>query len=402
MCLYKKISYSTKIYFSFIVLTFPFFTCSQESQAPMFNISGMVKLDVIYDIGVPSGDRIDYTTITTEDSNGQGQMRIHARESRFKVSTSRDVLGKTYRTFLEGDFYGGGTSSPTGSETISNSSSFRLRHAYMSYGEWIIGQTWSNYVDVKSFPETLDFSNDTGQSFIRQGQIRYSHNMEHLIFSYSIENPETDVDFTETDLDSTDAKSDPSIDPIFDFTAKAKYQSAWGHLSLQSVLRKHKVQMDSNSLSKIGYGLGVSGKISITPQDLIKFHYSQGIGIGRYIQEAAGAAGILTKSLSVTDSEFDLMLLKATGGYLSYQHAFNKSLRVNMSSGFMDIDYPPIKLKPSISSFTKKLTSYHANIIWSAMSNMDIGIELSNANANIVSGERGNIKRLQLSTKVRF
>jgi hypothetical protein len=272
----------------------------------------------------------------------------------------------------------------------------------MSYGQWLAGQTWSNYVDVKSFPETLDFSNDTGQSFIRQGQIRYSHSTEHLIFSYSIENPETDVDFTETGLDSTDAKSDPSIDPIFDFTAKAKYQSAWGHLSLQNVLRKHKVQTDSNSLSEIGYGLGVSGKIRITPQDLIKFHYSQGIGIGRYIQEAAGAAGILTKSPSVTDSEFDLVLLKAKGGYFSYQHAFNKTLRINISSGFMNIDYPSINIQPLTSSYIKTLTSFHANVIWSVMPNIDIGVEHSVVEQKKTYGERGNIKRLQLSTKVHF
>ncbi|WP_299265746.1 DcaP family trimeric outer membrane transporter [uncultured Psychrosphaera sp.] len=366
----------------------------------MFNISGMIKLDVIYDAGVTSGDRIDYTNITTD--NPKGQVRIHARESRLNISTSQDILGKRYTTILEGDFYAGGSNSPVNSENISNASSFRLRHAYMSYGQWLAGQTWSNYVDVKSFPETLDFSNDTGQSFIRQGQIRYSHSTEHLIFSYSIENPETDVDFTETGLDSTDAKSDPSIDPIFDFTAKAKYQSAWGHLSLQNVLRKHKVQTDSNSLSEIGYGLGVSGKTQLTPQDLIKFHYSQGIGIGRYIQEAAGAAGILTQSLSATHSEFDLMLLEAKGGYLSYQHTFNETLRVNMSSGFMDIDYPSMDTQNAFNSNTKTLTSFHSNIIWSVTPHMEAGIEYSQVNLIKVSGAQGNIKRFQLSTKIRF
>ncbi len=400
MCIFNKLCCAITIYFSFTLLAFPFFTYSQESQVPMFNISGMIKLDVIYDAGVTSGDRIDYTNITTD--NPKGQVRIHARESRLNISTSQDILGKRYTTILEGDFYAGGSNSPVNSENISNASSFRLRHAYMSYGQWLAGQTWSNYVDVKSFPETLDFSNDTGQSFIRQGQIRYSHSTEHLIFSYSIENPETDVDFTETGLDSTDAKSDPSIDPIFDFTAKAKYQSAWGHLSLQNVLRKHKVQTDSNSLSEIGYGLGVSGKIRITPQDLIKFHYSQGIGIGRYIQEAAGAAGILTKSPSVTDSEFDLVLLKAKGGYFSYQHAFNKTLRINISSGFMNIDYPSINIQPLTSSYIKTLTSFHANVIWSVMPNIDIVVEHSVVEQKKTYGERGNIKRLQLSTKVHF
>ncbi len=112
-------------------------------------------------------------------------------------------------------------------------------------------------MDVKSFPETLDFSNETGQAFIRQRQVRYQHKLDDFIFSYSLENPETDVYILE---DMFKADTDfQTIDPTFDVTAKAKCQSSWGHLSFQVVARKLKVHIDSESISETGYGLGTSG-----------------------------------------------------------------------------------------------------------------------------------------------
>jgi hypothetical protein len=278
-------------------------------------ISGMVKVDFIHDLEAPSGDRINYSTISTDDFSPRGQSRIHARESRIGVKYSQDIEGKNFTAFIEGDFYGGGTNSPAGSEKISNSVDFRLRHAYVSYDRWTVGQTWSNYVDVKSFPETLDFSNETGQAFIRQGQIRYQHKLDDFLLSYSLENPETDVYILEDMFeDGTDFQT---IDPIVDFTVKAKYQRSWGHLSFQAVVRKMEVYINSNGISEIGYGIGTSGKIHLTPQDTLKFHYSQGDGIGRYIQEVAGSAGLVVQSsLDLNDEVASLNLLKAKGGYV--------------------------------------------------------------------------------------
>ncbi len=58
----------------------PDFTGISQSFSNL-SISGMVKVDFIYDLNEPSGDRINYTTISTDDSNVHGQSRIHARES---------------------------------------------------------------------------------------------------------------------------------------------------------------------------------------------------------------------------------------------------------------------------------------------------------------------------------
>lgn len=365
------------------------------------SVSGMIKVDFIHDLGAASGDRINYLTIPTDDSIAHGQSRIHARESRLGVKYLQDFMGKNLTAYAELDFFGGGTNSPSGSEKISNSVNLRLRHAYISYDHWLLGQTWSNYVDVKSFPETLDFSNETGQSFIRQGLLRYQHEVDKFLLSYSFENPETDVYILE-DMFKEGAEFQ-TIDPLVDFTARAKYQSSWGHVSFQVVARKQKVYVDSNSVSDTSFGLGTSGKLRLTPQDILKFHYSQGDGIGRYIQEVAGSSGLVIQSSADTQNETaSLTLLKAKGGYLSYQHSFDKTLRLNISSGFIDIDYSSFKEHALLADRTQKLTSFHGNVIWSIFPNFDIGIEHSIVKLTTVSGDHGNLKRLQLSTKFRF
>ncbi|SDY21008.1 hypothetical protein [Acinetobacter kyonggiensis] len=35
---------------------------------------------------------------------------------------------------------------------------FRIRHAYLTYDQWLVGQTWSNFNAVEYFPETVDAS----------------------------------------------------------------------------------------------------------------------------------------------------------------------------------------------------------------------------------------------------
>jgi len=379
----------------------PLIAITKESLDKPYDliINGIVKVDFIYDFKAPSGDRINYTNISTKDSNVKGQTRIHARESRFSLKFLQDVFNKKFTAFIEGDFYGGGTNSPTGSEKISNSVSFRLRHAYISYEHWLAGQTWSNYVDVKSFPETLDFSNETGQSFIRQGQLRYQHDLENLKLSYSIENPETDVHIlTETFSDELNFNT---IDPSVDVTAKAKYQFDSGHLSVQTVLRKQKIHSSSDSISDLGYGIGTSGKVFITPKDIVKFHYSQGGGIGRYIQEVAGSSGLVIRSYTGTD-KLSFQRLKAKGGYFGYQHIFSEYLRANINSGFIDIDYSSVSEQNLISAHTEEINSIHGNVIWTFFPDFEVGIEHSIVKVKKVSGDRGSINRVQLSTKYRF
>lgn len=396
----------TRLYFPIILLFSGvcFSSFSQEKQVeksstqvgPLsINLFGRIKADAIYDFDQKSGDRINYSQISTSDTEANGHFRMHARETRLGLKLNPLLDEQDVSIFIEGDFFGGGTNSPSNSEVISNSSSFRLRHAYLKYNNWLVGQTWSNYTDSSSFLETLDFSNETGQSFIRQAQIRFTKKINSSTFSVSVENPETDL------LSSTSntAQTFESIDPLWDATAKVKLTSTWGYASLQLLVRQLKAYTRNETIAKQAYGIGISGKINTISNSFVKFHFSQGDGIGRYIQESAGLSGfIVNKNINDTDSYFEL--IRSKGGYVGLQIPITSSLRANLNTGYLKIQ-EPLLIKESSDS-TEQLRSSHVNLLWTPVPNLTLGIEHSYVSKTSFAGNKGRIKRLQLSTIYRF
>jgi len=356
---------------------------------------GYVKADLIYDFGAQSGDRINYATLPVDaDQYSEGHARLHARQSRLNFSAKKDTKWGALKAVIEVDFYGGGTNSPTSSEVISNSANLRLRHAYVQIGKWSFGQMWSNYVDVKTFPQNLDFSNDTGQAFLRQSQIRYSRPLGNTLLSFSIENPEADF------IDDAGDKRSNLRDGMPDITARIVYKQDWGHVSAQSVVRLLGVDDGEFDDSEMGYGLGVSGKIKVTKKDFIRFHFSSGDGIGRYIQEAAHSAAAVSNPGTASVS---IKTQSALGGYLGLQHWWTSSLRSNLNTGFVKKDWDRDQLGESVADGQiEKLNSYHFNLIWRAMTALDLGVEFSKAKQTLEGGESGDIERFQMSTTFKF
>ena len=80
--------------------------------------------------------------------------------------------------------------SPT--NLVSNSSGFRLRHAYGKVGNFLAGQTWSTFMDANwvLYPSTVDFGGPAGATFIRQAQFRWTV-ADGL--DVTIENPENRI-----------------------------------------------------------------------------------------------------------------------------------------------------------------------------------------------------------------
>lgn len=354
--------------------------------------SGFLKLDFIYDIDAKGADpdRTGYTKLTlnsSTDNNIKGHTRIHARQSKIIINTLTNTDSGSVTTVIEGDFYGNG-----GTESISNSSQFRFRKAYGAYQGWLLGMDWSNYVDVKSFPESLDLSNDTGQAFLRQSQIRYTHRMGNNLLSFSLENPESDF------IDDTGTTSNPH-DKMPDITLKYKIKRDWGHFSSQAVFRKLGVHDGTYSAYTNGYGIGISGSVKAGTHNLIRFHLSHGDGIGRYIQEALKSAANVT---GTSNANLKIETQTATGGYFGFQHKWTTKIRTNLNAGLLKIDWDQTALGNIANTQNKKIRSFHTNIIFSPVKIVDIGIETIFAERILVNGDKGDQKRIQISGKYSF
>lgn len=223
------------------------------SDNDSITFGGYIKLDTRYVDG-------NINSITNDYWVGAGSIgdisrtSFRATETRFNTKyVHGDLTG-----FIELDFHGGG-----GNEIVSNSSSPRLRHAFIKYKNILVGQTWSTFVNTSALAEAADFGGAlNAAAFIRQGQVRYTQGN----FQVAIENPESD-------------KGDPSQDKIPDVIAKYIFKGDWGNVSVAGLARQLNT-VGGNSESAFGYG--IAGKIKTVGKDDFRFQFHGG-ETGRYV-----------------------------------------------------------------------------------------------------------------------
>ncbi|WDE10843.1 DcaP family trimeric outer membrane transporter [Thalassomonas haliotis] len=359
----------------------------KRADSPL-EIHGYVKADFIYDLASKGADVINYQTIPLDSNAGEGHVRFHARQSRINVKKSFATPAGPLVTFVEGDFLGSG-----GNELLSNSAVFRIRHAYGRWGNWLLGQTWSTFVDVKSYPETIDLGNAAGQTLLRQPMVRYSKSFDNFKLMTSLENPETDVHFTE----GTDNAIAQDKQP--DFILRGLVNKSWGHISVQYARRQLAVYEEiagrEETAKSSGYAVAITGKFKLPGRDDVRFSLASGRGAGRYIQESTNAAADLYLD---ADGKLQLSANDSSGGYLAYRHWWNDSWRSNFALGFAEVDYRK-------SGEEESYHTYLANLFYQVNKRFLLGVEYAYGEREFTGGNevsRGEIKRLELSASYSF
>jgi hypothetical protein len=120
---------------------------------------------------------------------------------------------------VELDFFGGAL----GNEVATNTYGATIRHAFVTWNQWTVGQTWSNFMDVAALTDAVDFVGPTdGTVFSRQPQVRYTNGP----WTFSLENPETTI--TPFNGGARISSDDASVP---DLIGRYTYKAPWGHLS---------------------------------------------------------------------------------------------------------------------------------------------------------------------------
>src|SRR4051812_16111867 len=109
-------------------------------------IGGYVKLDAVASdrsagVGSTADLELEAGAVPVGPSAGaneRNQVKLHARQSRFFAKTSTPSNWGEVTTYLEFDLFGA-----SGNESVSNSHGLRVRHAYGTLGNLLVGQTWT-------------------------------------------------------------------------------------------------------------------------------------------------------------------------------------------------------------------------------------------------------------------
>ncbi|TWJ06880.1 DcaP family trimeric outer membrane transporter [Altererythrobacter ishigakiensis] len=306
-----------------------------------------------------------------------------ARQTRFIFKTATDVGAEhTLNSQIELDFMVTGG----GNERVSNSYEPRLRQAFISYDNWLFGQTWSTFQNVGSLPESLDFIGTTpGTVFDRQPMIRYTNGGLQI----AVEQPETEV------TSPTGGRVLSGDDNMPDIVARYNFSGDWGGLAAAGIVRNLRITDDdfgTGSDSALGYGLSLSGKLKVGPRDDLRFMATAGDGIGRYI-------GLNIVNDAALDAAGNLDPIFTYSGFAAYRHFWSDKVRSTVAGSYFKADNPILLTTDQV---TDESWNALANIIYSPVPPLSIGLEYMYAERTLEDGRSGNMRKIQVSTKYSF
>lgn len=389
-----------------------------------FLFSGYIKLDAIEtkaddgdfgdggatgrDFYLPSATPVAALpgTGTNVPLSESAKLTMHAKQSRFIFGTDTDLADKsTVSSRLEVDLYG----STVGNQRATNTYGVQLRQAYLQYKGWLVGQAWTNFQDTGVLPETADYIGPTdGTVFVRQAQVRYTVGG----FSISAENPETTITAPNGTQISSDDGALPDITAAYQF----KFGGTGSYIRAAALVRQLKYdtpnatngiknEATSISASTTGEALSVSGKFVIGSNDDIRFMATIGEGMGRYLGLNFANDAVLTATTNnlTTGVNADLKAISGWAAFAAWRHAWTPQVR----STFMYAlgSYSNKTQYTNANLINKKSDSIAANLFYSPIPKVDVGVELRVAKRtveNATTTADGTMKRLQASVKYSF
>jgi hypothetical protein len=219
----------------------------------------------------------------------------------------------------------------------------------------------------------------------------------------------------------------PSQDIAPNFVARWRIEQPWGHLQAGVQTITYALN-DGMFLNKtfIGYGGALSGNFFTWGKDNLTWSAGAGDGLGDGISNNIGVAtnfggalggqafnatdsrSFFTTNRALYDSLVRATTLTSWGAKIGYQHWWLPTLRSTIDFSINHTDVPGTLTQAARGGSTnaaasnKELSLAHANLIWSPVAFVDLGIEGAWGHRVVVSNLKGDAWTLQTSMKFRF
>lgn len=362
---------------------------TQLASKTTVTLGGRARLDLIANsasVGGAGGRNRSDTlffpgTIPTTRDGERRQYSNSTRGSRLWINASTPTPAGDIGAFLELDF---ASLDRAGNERVSNSHDARLRHAYVTYQNFTLGQTTTTFQNASSFPEVNE--GPVGIVIARQPMVRYSRQFDNIKLSLAAEQPETTV----TAADGSRLVFDDDQFP--DLIGRLDWRQPNWQLSVATLLRQIRMD-DIVKKETTGAGVSFAGKVFLKNANNLRFGVTHGKGVGRYVSYNGFNDGVL-------DQNNDFTALPVTAAYLGYQHWWSKTWRSNIVAGYASADVD--RQDYLVGTINDRYLSSQINLLWSPIPKTTFGLEWIHGTRELLDGRAYHLNRIQLSALYNF
>ena len=345
----------------------------------------IARVDTITDFGnngnpnwfVPSS-----IPVPGQPGEGTGvRSTVEAKATKLSFEIRKPVDGDDIlRLYSEYDFF---------NDSDTTSMSFRVRHFYAQANNFLVGHTYSAFMDPDVYPSVIDYEGPNALLYTRHAQIRYTLPVYHegatqvKVFA-SAELPDSQVS---TGTAAFIPGGGSSVNRLPDGVLGARWEGTAGHVQVAGLLRELSFDPGNGHRDNTtGWGATVSGGLNVFAKDSVTGQVSYGRGMARYVNDLGGLG---------LDAAYDGQRLTAIPVFATtaaYTHQWNDQWRSTVSGGYLHVSAPS-----SLDPFTVDSTVYAtANIVWQPYSYFRVGLEYLYGRKETLNGAERDAQRIDL------
>ena len=266
---------------------------AQPEPKPRLDIYGFAMLDMGYQTKQNHPDWFDVVRPTKlpaypNEYGEDGHFYAGVRQSRLGVKGFIPTGAGEIKTIFEFELFGTGVDA--------GQTTFRLRHAWGELGKVGAGQTWSPFMDIDVFPNSVEYWGPNGMVFFRNVQLRFTPWSDgDSRFAIALERPGASADqgvyAGRIELEGVTGRF-----PLPDLSAHFRKAGDWGHVQLAGIVRQMKwddLNTDQYDLSgdATGWGINLSSNLKIQ-KHAARLQVAFGEGVQNYWNDAPVDIGI--------------------------------------------------------------------------------------------------------------
>ena len=331
-------------------------------ESTSVSISGFVKADFYMDNRDDLGNTFTFSNpirLDGEpgDDDEDGAVGAHAQQSRFALSTSTPTSFGALNTVAEIGFnpYADAPGAP------------KVRLANGQLGPVLAGLAWSIRGDNHTYADTVEFDGPVGVVADRFVQLRLTLPLAEGF---------TGQMAVEPGIGGSNSNEVPT------FLAALRYSSGWGAVNVTGAVGRYD---DDGGQNVTTHSFHVGAHLNATDATRVMATLNMTRGDGQ-IYGSSGAIG--------EDASGNLEAQDSIGGMAGISHGWSDSMRSGVFFGWVENDNP--------AATNKTVRTLHANVIWSPVSQADIGFEVIHGMRETPAGAEGEATRFQIGVKYGF